>query len=97
MEVTSIFMEFWPIPGNSWCSPVWLGRTAACPPGLPLLFAGLWLAAWADGYPILCVGATLGFGQTGAVGHGDGCAGRLAGRARLWRQPVALGVADWAW
>ena len=29
-------------------------------PGLPLLFAGLWLAAWADGYQHVS-GATLGW------------------------------------
>ncbi|MCK6437573.1 DUF456 domain-containing protein [Rivihabitans pingtungensis] len=51
-------------------------------PGLPLLFAGLWLAAWADGYQHVS-GATLGWlAGLAALGMAmDALAGWLGARA----------------
>ena len=37
-----------------------LGVVLPALPGLPLMFAGMWLAAWAGGYDVVGVGTWLG-------------------------------------
>ncbi|HNX72317.1 DUF456 domain-containing protein, partial [Rivihabitans pingtungensis] len=71
-------------------------------PGLPLLFAGLWLAAWADGYQHVS-GATLGWlaGLTALGMAMDALAGWLGARAygaskqALWGSLIGGVVGLW--
>ena len=65
-------------------------------PGLPLLFAGLWLAAWADGYQHVS-GATLGWlaGLTALGMAMDALAGWLGAAPMAPSKAGTVGAADW--
>ena len=45
-----------------------LGVVLPLLPGTPLIFAGMWLAAWADGYTRIGVGTLLVLGGLGFLG-----------------------------